>query len=89
MRRVLRVPLPQLSPRCSAAARLLPPVGQQAAGVLTALKQSPLLQDTCAMLVATAGAVALVKAFGKLVREGVIGQVHRLTLPLTQLPRWT
>lgn len=55
------------------------PVSQQATGILTVLQQSPLLRDTCAMLVATAGAVALVKVFEKLVREGIIGQVEQLS----------
>ena len=53
------------------------PVSQQATGLLSALQQAPLLRDTCAMLVAPAGAVALVKVFEKLVREGLIGQVHK------------
>jgi len=61
--------------RCSA--ELLQCGGQQAASVLHVLQQNPLLRDTFATIVATAGAVALVKIFRALSFRGIVDQVSR------------
>ena len=61
--------------RCSIAVEAVSAGSQHAPGLLAMLQQSPLLRDTCATAVATAGAVSLIKVFEKLTKEGVIGQV--------------
>ena len=62
--------------RCSIAVEAVSAGSQHAPGLLAALQQAPLLRDTCATAVATAGAVSLIKVFEKLTKEGVIGQVR-------------
>lgn len=68
----------QATPCQAAAAQLISAGGTQASGLLQALQQQPLLQDTFATAVATLGAVALVKIFEALTSKGIVGQVSKL-----------
>jgi hypothetical protein len=73
-------------PCCAAAAQLLSVGGHQATGLLALLQQQPLLRDSCATMVATVGAVALVKVFEALTSKGVVDQARLSRPPLPDTP---